>query len=231
MLDPKPLFTSGPAAAAAAAASVPHLPGVLHILVPSVLSAYTAGEGRAGRIASVTAPQARSANCMYPFIGCARSGPARSPSLSLAANLSHFTPPPTAPATPLPPPPGFVVASCLTVREWELEAVSDALKSAERYFRLSMAEGRGAAAPLPPPASGAAPVPAAEAPAAAAAGGGADAGSRSVAQAFKLVAATWLLQRYQVARLGFVLSALNIAYLYVTWQVRGLRRVTLGYAR
>ena len=108
------------------------------------------------------------------------------------------------------------MASCLTVREWELEAVSDALKSAERYFRLSISEGRGASARGSPLATDASD---AEAAAAAGADAGSDAGSRSAAQAFRLVAATWLLQRFQVARLGFVLSALNIAYLYVMWQV------------
>jgi hypothetical protein len=117
---------------------------------------------------------------------------------------------------------GFVVASCLSVREWELEALSDALKSAERYFRLAISERRGASAPASASAScdedGDVQGGGAAAGAAAAAAVSSEVGGRSAARAFRLVTTVWLLQRFQVSRLGFVLTSLNTAYYFVMWQ-------------
>jgi hypothetical protein len=132
-----------------------------------------------------------------------------------------------------PPAPGYAVAACLGVRERELAAVNDALRSGERYFRLRISEARGARgggvpgdaaidAAAAAPAAGAlaadegspAAGPAAEATAG---GGSSEHRGRSAAAAFRLVAGAWLLSRYEVGRLGFVLTSMHIVYLYITW--------------
>lgn len=166
VLTPKALI--GSAAPPGAAAAAPHLPHAVRLLLPSVLSAYTAG---------------------------------------------------------------IVVATSLGVRRSELAAVRDAMRSAERWFRLDIAERRGAAVvtgdgaaapPGTPPSAAVPPAAAGEGegavtPAAVAASASASPASRSAAQAFRLVAAVWLLERFQVSRLGFVLSSLNVCYLYMIW--------------
>jgi hypothetical protein len=112
------------------------------------------------------------------------------------------------------------------VRERELSAVNDALRSGERYFRLKISEARGAraatgeGAAAAPDGGGALPAeaepvqggaPAAPRP------GSSELRGRSAAAAFRLVAGAWLLSRYEVGRLGFVLTSLHIVYLSIIW--------------
>jgi len=141
---------------------------------------------------------------------------------------------------------GYAVAACLGVTRRQISAINDALRGAERYFRLAISEARGAAAAAPSvavdyeygagargtrrgttgaddigadagEASAGGEAASAAAPAAPAGATSSELRGRSAAQAFRLVAGCWLLERFQVSRLGFVLASLDVTYLYVIW--------------
>jgi hypothetical protein len=90
---------------------------------------------------------------------------------------------------------GLAVASSLSVKRSQISAIRDALKSADRYFRLTLAMDAGMSTSSASSAEG----------------------SKSVADAFKAVAVVWVMTRRQVAQLGYILTSLNVAYFGLLW--------------
>lgn len=131
---------------------------------------------------------------------------------------------------------GLVSASCFNVRPKQIEVVKDALRNADAYFRLisSQQPRQPLATPhRPPAASGAAPptvfasstlaVSSLEEECEEAAGESSSTppGSQAAADAFRDVAMVWFLSRRRVARLAYILTSLDVAYLGVIWQATG----------
>uniref|UniRef100_A0A383VP99 Uncharacterized protein n=1 Tax=Tetradesmus obliquus TaxID=3088 RepID=A0A383VP99_TETOB len=142
---------------------------------------------------------------------------------------------------------GFAAACCFNVRPKQIEVVRDALRNADAYFRLTQAQAAGAAAarpspkaqrstrPLLPPAAGAA-MPTMFATSTLADGltssyeeeeeeeqqeVATTASSKAAADAFRMVSMVWFLSRRRVARLSYMLTSLNVAYLGVVWHATG----------
>lgn len=87
----------------------------------------------------------------------------------------------------------WVIANFLSVRECEFSAIKEALRSSERYFRLTMSMDNRSSANE----------------------------SKRTSQAFRNVAVLWMCSRRQVAKLGYVLTALNVTYFGALWQYTG----------
>ena len=77
----------------------------------------------------------------------------------------------------------------------QITAIRDALRSADRYFRLTLAMDAGTSSSSTSSAEG----------------------SKTVADAFKAVAVVWVMTRRQVAQLGYILTSLNVAYFGLLW--------------
>jgi hypothetical protein len=90
-----------------------------------------------------------------------------------------------------------VVASSLSVSRRQVSAIRDALRSADRYFRLTLAQDAGMDASP---------------------GSSSEEGSRSVAEAFRHVVVAWLVSKRRVAQLACILTSLNVAYYGLIWQ-------------
>ncbi|KAF6266630.1 hypothetical protein COO60DRAFT_7107 [Scenedesmus sp. NREL 46B-D3] len=141
---------------------------------------------------------------------------------------------------------GAAAACCFSVRPQQLAVVRDALRSADAYFRLTQAQAVGAAAPaegsqkaqrstrpLPPSAAGAAPTMFATSTLADGLDGSYDeegeeqqelagtSSSQAAADAFRMVSMVWFLSHRRVARLAYLLTSLNVAYLGVVWHATG----------
>ncbi|KAF8072950.1 PWP1 [Scenedesmus sp. PABB004] len=137
---------------------------------------------------------------------------------------------------------GMAAASCFAVRPNQVAAVRDAVRNADGFFRLTRAATpatpRRPPRRRPPPGAAAGP-PAVFASTSALAGGalgardGDDDGGHAsergggggdgaeAAAAFRTVALVWLLTRRRVARLCYVLTCLDVAYLAVIMTATG----------
>lgn len=104
------------------------------------------------------------------------------------------------------------VAMALSPRARQLSAVRDAARSAERWFRLERAHRRGASA-----AVGAEEQQQQQREV----GQAASSTALSHGTAFRSLALTWARERRAVARLAFVLSALQLMYVHQLWSVYG----------
>ena len=135
---------------------------------------------------------------------------------------------------------GYAAAAALGVRRREVAAVGGALAGAERYFRLAIAQSRGASAVVSDngavgggavdgtvsdaddetdgvgaSSSSSSSSGLSASPRGGGGGGGGGGRGASAAAAFRLVAGVWLLQRYHVSRLAFGLASLSVTYLYI----------------
>lgn len=80
------------------------------------------------------------------------------------------------------------------VKGRQITAIRDAFKSAERYFKLTLAMDTS---------------------------GNGEVYSKSAAEAFKTVAVVWLLTKRKVAQLAYILTSLNMSYLGIIWHATG----------